>query len=88
VWVVDPLGDRIARIDPKTGKVTAMIPVGRGASGVAVGAGSVWVTSHLDDTVSRIDPARREVVDTIDVGPKPVELAVDGSNVWVVLEGQ
>ena len=32
--------------------------VGRGASGVAAGAGALWVANTLDGTVSRIDPAR------------------------------
>ncbi len=87
VWVVDPIGDRVALLDPATGSVKAMIDVGRGASGVDVGAGSVWVANTLDGTVSRIDPTSREVTETIEVGPRPVELAGDGESVWVVLEG-
>jgi YVTN family beta-propeller protein len=61
----------------------APVPVGRGAAGVAVGAGAVWVANAIDGTVSRIDPGTRRMIGTIEVGGVPHELSVDQRGVWV-----
>jgi YVTN family beta-propeller protein len=58
--------------------------VGAGASGVALGAGSVWVSSFLDRSVSRIDPETDSVKATIHVGMSPRDLAYGGGAVWTV----
>ena len=57
IWVTGSMDDVVARLDPRDGQPSQIIHVGRGASGVAVGAGAVWVASALDHEVSRIDPA-------------------------------
>ena len=51
-----------SRIDPATNRVVGAIPVGRGAIGVTVGAGSVWVAGAIEHAVTRIDPATSRVV--------------------------
>ena len=40
-----PLDGTVTRIDPATGAATAIIPVGAGRRGIAVGAGAVWVAN-------------------------------------------
>ena len=59
----------VARVDPKTSKVTAMIPVGKEPDGIATSPGAVWVANHGTSgdgpSVSRIDPATNQVVATI-----------------------
>ena len=59
------------RIDPATNRVVGSIPVGRGAIGVAVGAGSVWVANAIDHSLTRIDPATNRVTATIRVPAEP-----------------
>jgi virginiamycin B lyase len=73
VWVSMRTDNVVARVDPKTSKVTAMIPVGEQPDGIATTPGAVWVANHGSGTsgpsVSRIDPATNQVVATISVGP-------------------
>jgi streptogramin lyase len=88
VWVTDQLNDRVARVDPASGRVVAQIPVGRGAGGVSVGAGAVWVTGSLDGTVSRIDPRSNLVVASIRVTGHPKDVSVGGGSVWAVGDAQ
>src|SRR4029077_9175348 len=39
VWVTSQLADRLLRIDPASGRITADVPTGRGAAGGAARAG-------------------------------------------------
>jgi YVTN family beta-propeller protein len=55
----EPGADSLVRIDPKTNKTTEAVPVGRDASGIAVGGNHVWVTSFADGNVWRVDPRTR-----------------------------
>lgn len=84
VWVRDPGTDELLRIDPRTRKVIARIPV-PGAAGVVDAAGSVWAA--VDGAVLRVDPATNTVSDRVrlDVPPRsfPLLLAGDGV-VWAV----
>jgi class 3 adenylate cyclase/DNA-binding beta-propeller fold protein YncE len=43
VWVTDPVGGRVVRIDGTAAKVTKTIRVGHTPAGLAVGGGRVWV---------------------------------------------
>jgi YVTN family beta-propeller protein len=60
-----------------------LIHVGRGASGVAAGAGSVWVAEAFDGAVSEIDARTSRVIRTIRVGGLPRELAYADHALWV-----
>jgi YVTN family beta-propeller protein len=70
-------------LTPAGNRLLAAVGVGRGAGGIAAGAGSVWVANTLDGTVSRIDPRARRVVATIDVGGTPRGVAAGAGSVWV-----
>jgi DNA-binding beta-propeller fold protein YncE len=65
-----------------------MIHVGRGASGVAAGAGAVWVASALDHEVSRVDPATGKIVARIPIDGSPREITVGAGGVWVTADAQ
>jgi YVTN family beta-propeller protein len=79
----------VSRVDPATGKIRALIPVGIAATAVTVGGGAVWAIGALG--IARIDPSSNKVVATIPIGqnvnapggPGPVELAVGEGSVWV-----
>jgi YVTN family beta-propeller protein len=79
--VVSP--NSVAVIDPGSNEVVDAVPVGTGASRVAVGEGAVWVLNSEDRTVSRINPDTLEPA-TIGTGTTPTDLAVGGGSVWLV----
>ena len=83
IWVTGSIDDILARLDPTTGAINAVIHVPAGAAGVAAGAGSIWVASALAGSVSRIDPRSAQVVETIPVPGEPRELTVGAGRVWV-----
>jgi branched-chain amino acid transport system substrate-binding protein len=70
-------------LDPRTGALRALIPLGTAPSSVAVGAGSVWVLDADDKTISRIDPARRERTRTFSISSTPTDIAVGAHSIWV-----
>jgi hypothetical protein len=102
-WVASTYDDGtgagdIVRIDPRTAKIVARIPVEDvpgwevGGGGIAIGRGSVWV---LGDTrvngtatlmVQRIDPSTNAVEDVFELGPGlgPGDVWVDETGIWAV----
>ncbi len=88
VWMATgEAGDKVVRIDPKTNKVAAEIPVAAGSHTVDFGEGAVWVTQSTGNLLSRIDPNTNKVTDTIVVGPKPRFLTVGEGFVWTLNQG-
>jgi YVTN family beta-propeller protein len=87
VWTADP--GFVTRLEPATGKIQALIPVGlTGEQGVAVAQGAVWALGGLG--IVRIDLHSNKVVATIPLaqslgahGLSPTSLAVGGGAVWV-----
>src|SRR5438105_4213887 len=66
VWVSNRPKDSVARFDPKTNTVAAMIPVGKGpCSGLATGFGSLWVPNCGDKTIARVDLKSNAVTATV-----------------------
>jgi DNA-binding beta-propeller fold protein YncE len=45
LWVADPNGGEILRVDPAAGTVIDRIPVGGAPGALAAGGGSVWVAT-------------------------------------------
>src|SRR5215831_10915216 len=94
VWV--PLcGDRpnvengvkpaLARVDIKTKKLVATIPVGVANSegGIAVSSDAVWMCTDIKGTLSRIDPATNSVSAEIAVAPGSVAPVFADGAIWV-----
>jgi YVTN family beta-propeller protein len=86
LWVGLQDNKAVWRIDPRVGRLTDAIPLGRRAYGIAVGEEGVWVAGG-DGTVTRIDPTTRKLAKTIPLGVYPVfswgALAVGEGAVWV-----
>jgi streptogramin lyase/predicted Ser/Thr protein kinase len=90
-----PAADSVARLDPSSGEIQAVIKTGTDPSTVAIGGESVWVLNSQDGTVAKIDPETGALERTIrvrgliplDVGPT---IAADGDGAWLVTseEGQ
>lgn len=86
VWLADPQGDSVIRVDPDTNAVDDTIAVGRLPTGVAATPSAVWVVNQLDDTVQRIDPDTNNVIETIPIpdGASPRGIAATNDDVWVI----
>jgi YVTN family beta-propeller protein len=81
----EPGADSLVRIDPGTNEVSATMPVGRTATGVAADARYVWVTNAGDDSVWRIDTKSSNVLKLPTQGT-PTGVAV-GDGAAVVADG-
>jgi DNA-binding beta-propeller fold protein YncE/predicted Ser/Thr protein kinase len=85
VWATSAADGTLSGIDSDTQKVTSKWRVGRGVSGVTIGAGSVWVTNPETGNVLRIDPGGK-VTARIPVGGKPGAIVSGGGRIWVADE--
>jgi virginiamycin B lyase len=90
VWVLIDGSDcrlcAVARIDPRTLKVTNRYPVPGGASAVRAGLGGVWITNYQTDSVVRLYPSTGKIVATIPVASGPRFFDVGGGAVWVMAQ--
>jgi outer membrane protein assembly factor BamB len=60
-------GDRIQKIDPKTGRVLATIPApDSGCSGLTWAEGTLWVGQYRDRKIYQIDPDTGAILRTIE----------------------
>jgi DNA-binding beta-propeller fold protein YncE len=82
VWVTSAADGTLSGIDQETEEVRSRMRIGRGVSGVAIGAGSVWVSNPRTGDVLRIDPIER-VTARIPVGGRPGAIVFGGGRVWV-----
>jgi YVTN family beta-propeller protein len=80
-------GSSVAAVDPSSGRVTGVYPVGASPAAISVGDGYVWALSVDDRTLSRIDP-RAGRVRTIGVGAIPTDLVAGAGGVWVGVGGR
>jgi predicted Ser/Thr protein kinase len=86
VWVADPPGRRVWRVDVDRMRPHPVRVSGRPMD-VAVGAGSVWVVTGGRGKVQRVDPRTLKVVATTAIGANPTALAVGEAGVWAAVEG-
>jgi len=93
VWAVSGPAAEVLRLDPRTNRVTDVIPLASrpGALSpypymVAVGKSSVWVVNGNTDAVTKIDPTQRGVIATIPLGhiANSLGLTVGAGAAWVV----
>jgi DNA-binding beta-propeller fold protein YncE len=84
IWVSSGPGGTVARIDPTTDAVTAVIYLPDPAWGLAVGTDSIWLTSAPGNRVTRIDPATNRVVGSLTSGERgALGITVFDGYVWV-----
>jgi hypothetical protein len=81
-------GGQVARIDPATNTVTALLDVGPRPYFLAVGFGSIWTGNATGASVSRIDAATNEVT-TIPISQDGAfDIEVAGDSVWAIVGEQ
>ena len=89
VWVSNFPKNTVARLDPKTNKVLAMVPVGnKPCSGLATGFGSLWVPLCGDQGLARVDLKEGKVTATIPIGIADSEggLAEGAGSIWLMTD--
>jgi streptogramin lyase len=83
VWVTSFGAGELVRLAAVTGRVTARVPVGKGAEGVAVGLGAVWVVAQDVGQLVRVDPRRATVTGHADVAVGARLVTTGLGAVWV-----
>jgi DNA-binding beta-propeller fold protein YncE len=75
----------VSRIDEKTNRVSATIPVGPAASegGIAASPEAIWLVTNPKGVLSRIDPATNTVTAEIPVPANSAGCAYGEGSVWV-----
>jgi DNA-binding SARP family transcriptional activator/ABC-type branched-subunit amino acid transport system substrate-binding protein len=86
VWVADPSGGSVWRIDTDPEPILRTIPLGVGVDGVAFGERAVWATNEIADEVYRIDPDTNEAR-VVSRMAAPRGIAVGEGTVWVTSAG-
>jgi YVTN family beta-propeller protein len=81
----------VARVDPATGALTALVVTGDPGAlegtksdphGVAAGEAGIWVAQAAARSVGRIDPATNAIAETVTLRVIPYALALDGTTLW------
>ncbi len=85
VWATSAADGTLTGIDSRTRRVVSKLPVGKGVSGVTIGAGSVWVSNPRTGTVLRIDPPGH-VTARLHLGGRPGAIVSGGGRIWVADE--
>ncbi len=89
IWISNKPKNNLTRIDPKTNRILATIPTGKGpCAGLAIGFGSVWVPNCGDRTISRFDVRTAKALATLSVGIADTEgtIAAGEGSVWMPSE--
>jgi virginiamycin B lyase len=87
LWVANSAKQAVQRIDPKTDRVSHVVPVGAGpCDGLATGYGSVWAVDCQQGDLLRIDPMAGRVVARIPLEPTSDEglIAAGAGGIWVL----
>ncbi len=86
VWVAQSGVRTVGRVDPKTGKVTASVKIGRLPVALAAAPdGAVMVQVNTDKQVKRIDPKTRRVKRLARLPDDPSGMGVAGDFAYVLL---
>jgi YVTN family beta-propeller protein len=82
VWVDDTTQGTVYRYAAATGRLDAVVTVGRTAGAMAVGDGGVWVADPDALTVSRISVADDQVDAVVTLPVAPTHLVASGGTLW------
>lgn len=75
----------VVRVDARSGRIEAVIPVGPDPLLLTVASGQVWTLNLGDGTLSRVDPATNRAT-TVRHG-EVVGFTSDGRDLWIAVDG-
>jgi len=82
VWVTNDGTGTLARIDPRTNRVTRRVRLKPGVFSVTHGFGALWVVNYKRNTLTRVDPSTSRTR-SVRVGAVPDGLLAAYGRVWV-----
>ncbi len=90
VWTNSRGTNMVFRLDPKSDKVLAAVPVSKPCSGFAVADGTLWSPSCDEHVIYRIDLKTNQVVAKVPVGPANSEggIAFGAGSAWMPSDPQ
>lgn len=77
-------GDQLVLIDPGKRRVVQQFDVGRLATAVVTGYGSVWVLNRGDGTITRVDANAKKVVRTVEPDATANDISAGEGGLWFV----
>ena len=84
LWVLgDALDRRLWRLDARTGRIEATIPLGFPPTSVTVADDKAWITDGLNDRVVPVDAASNRLLAPVPVGHGASGIAAGAGSVWV-----
>ena len=86
VWVINVTRGTLSRLDPRTGSVTRVVPVGASPNGVGVSGDAVWVTSASTPQAVKISATGERVLETVALRAPASAIAVGARSVWVTVD--
>ena len=72
----------LVRIDPRSGKIVSVTPVGAEPQGIAITPRGIWTNHLTENLVTRYD-LRTHKVQTLGTPPEPFAVVADAGNAWV-----
>src|SRR5439155_2300227 len=72
----------LVRIDPRSGKIVSVTPVGAEPQGIGVTPRGIWTNHLTENLVTRYD-LRTHKVQTLGTPPEPFAVVADAGNAWV-----
>ena len=87
IWVADPVGGSVWRIEPGPKPVLRQIPLAFGVHWIAATPQAIWATNAIADEVYRIDP-RTNKPQVVNRMAAPGGIAVGDDGVWVTTAGR
>jgi streptogramin lyase len=82
VWVPNDGAGTLARIDPRTNRVTRRLRLRPGLFSVTRGFGALWVVNYRQGSLTRVDPSTLRKR-TVRVGAVPFDVLAAYGRVWV-----
>lgn len=87
VWLVVDKDGSLARIDPRNGRLRAMIQVPPGSYNPRFNDGLVWIT-HVEGTdITAVDANTGKIAATVPTGPNPRFLTAATGAIWTLNQG-
>jgi streptogramin lyase len=86
VWVSNDGAGTLARIDPRTNRVTLRIRLRPGLFSLARGFGALWAVNYEEGTLTRVDPKKRRRR-TVRIGAAPFDVLAAYGRIWVTAWG-
>ncbi|MGN6798134.1 MAG: BTAD domain-containing putative transcriptional regulator [Gaiellaceae bacterium] len=84
VWVAQGATVDVRRVDERTGRFEAQVPLGSPCTSLAATATSIWALSPASAKLWRIDPATNAVTAAITVDPDSTLVVAHRRAVWVI----